>query len=140
MHTQLTTGRPAWVVALYELLNPVPLGFFVAAWAFDIIYLKTYGTQWTDAANWLIVLGLLTAIIPRIINLILVWSGPGYSQSSPIKVHFWLSLVAVLLAIFNAFIHSRDAYAVVPLGVILSSLVVFLLLLANLQLALRERV
>jgi len=44
-----------------------------------------------------------------------------------------------LLAIVNAFIHSRDAYAVVPLGVILSTLVVILLLLANVQLALRQR-
>ena len=48
-----------------------------------------------------------------------------------------LFTMAIVLAIFNAFIHSRDAYAVVPAGVILSTLVVVLLLLANVQLALR---
>ncbi|MDI6935983.1 hypothetical protein QMN21_30985, partial [Serratia sp. Se-PFBMAAmG] len=55
------------------------------------------------------------------------------------KTHFWLSLLAIVVAIANAFIHSRDAYAVVPLGVTLSTLVVALLLLANVQLALRGR-
>ncbi|MCT4703843.1 hypothetical protein MUA02_18475 [Enterobacteriaceae bacterium H20N1] len=140
MQTHLATGRPAPVVALYELLNPIPLGFFVAAWVFDIVYMKTFSQMWTDAANWLIVIGLLIAIIPRIINAVLVWSGVNYPQSSPVKVHFWLSLLAIVLAIFNAFIHSRDAYAVVPMGVILSTLVVLLLLLGNVQLALRERI
>jgi uncharacterized membrane protein len=45
----------------------------------------------------------------------------------------------VVLAIFNAFIHSRDGYAVVPLGAILSTLTVLLLLIGNVQLALRLR-
>lgn len=139
MQMHLATGRPVFVVALYELLNPIPLGFFVAAWIFDILYMKTFIQMWNDAANWLIVIGLLIAIIPRVINLVLVWTEPGYPQSSPIKIHFWLSLIAIVLAIFNAFIHSRDAYAVVPMGVILSTLVVVLLLLGNVQLALRER-
>lgn len=139
MQTHLATGRPAPVVALYELLNPIPLGFFVAAWIFDILYMKTFAQMWNDAANWLIVIGLLIAIIPRIINAVLVWTGPKHSQGSPVKIHFWLSLLAIVLAIFNAFIHSRDAYAVVPMGVILSTLVVILLLLSNVQLALRER-
>ncbi len=139
MQTHLATRRPAPVVALYELLNPIPLGFFVAAWIFDILYMKTFAQMWNDAANWLIVIGLLIAIIPRIINAVLVWTGPKHSQGSPVKIHFWLSLLAIVLAIFNAFIHSRDAYAVVPMGVILSTLVVILLLLSNVQLALRER-
>lgn len=139
MQTHLATGRPAPIVALYELLNPIPLGFFVAAWIFDILYMKTFAQMWNDAANWLIVIGLLIAIIPRIINAVLVWTGPKHSQGSPVKIHFWLSLLAIVLAIFNAFIHSRDAYAVVPMGVILSTLVVILLLLSNVQLALRER-
>ncbi|WP_435930282.1 DUF2231 domain-containing protein [Dryocola sp. BD613] len=139
MQTHLATGRPAPVVALYELLNPVPLGFFVAAWIFDILYMKTFSQMWNDAANWLIVIGLLIAIIPRIINAVFVWTGPTYPQGSPVKIHFWLSLLAIVLAVFNAFIHSRDAYAVVPMGVILSTLVVILLLLSNVQLALRER-
>lgn len=138
MKKDTRSGNSAIAMALYELFNPVPLGFFVAAWIFDIIYLKSFALMWTHAASWLIVIGLLIAIIPRLINLVQVWIGHSYSQGSPIKIHFWLNLLAILLAILNAFVHSRDAYAVVPMGVILSTLVVVLLLLGNVQLALRQ--
>lgn len=137
MQPHPNSARRGVATALYELLNPIPLGFFVAAWIFDILYMKTFITMWTDAANWLIVLGLIIAVIPRLINLFEVWTGPKSVSDSALKLHFWLNLVAVVLAIFNAFIHSRDAYAVVPAGVILSTLVVVLLLLGNVQLAFR---
>ncbi len=139
MQSHPHAGRSVIALALYELLNPIPTGFFVAAWIFDIIYLKTFVILWTQAASWLIAIGLVIAIIPRLINLVQVWVGSRYPQGSAVKVHFWLNLLAIVLAIVNAFIHSRDAYAVVPLGVTLSTLVVILLLLANVQLALRQR-
>jgi len=130
-----TSGRSAVAVTLYALLEPVPLGFFVAAWLFDIIYMKTFIILWSISASWLIAIGLVIAILPRIISLIYMFRG----STAPEKTHFWLSLVAIILAIANAFIHSRDAYAVVPTAAILSTLIVILLLLANVQLALRQR-
>ncbi|QDY41880.1 DUF2231 domain-containing protein [Candidatus Pantoea soli] len=130
-----TSGRAVVGVTLFTLLEPLPLGFFVAAWLFDIIYMQTFIVMWTKAASWLIVLGLLLAIIPRIISLIYLFRGARPAE----KTHFWLALIATGVAIVNAFIHSRDAYAVVPMGVTLSTIVVLLLLAANLQLALRER-
>ncbi|MGX9277580.1 hypothetical protein ACWXWL_07545 [Pantoea ananatis] len=130
-----TSGRSAVAVTLYALLEPVPLGFFVAAWLFDIIYMKTFIILWSISASWLIAIGLVIAILPRIISLIYMFRG----STAPEKTHFWLSLVAIILSIANAFIHSRDAYAVVPTAAILSTLVVILLLLANVQLALRQR-
>lgn len=139
MHTLTSTRRPSVAVALYELLNPIPLGFFVAAWIFDIIYLYAQAPMWTHSASWLIVIGLIIAIIPRVINLFHVWGRGRTARTAAVTLHFWLNLVAIVLAIFNALIHSRDAWAVVPIGVILSTLVVILLLLGNLQLALRVR-
>jgi len=130
-----TSGRSAVAVTLYALLEPVRLGFFVAAWLFDIIYMKTFIILWSISASWLIAIGLVIAILPRIISLIYMFRG----STAPEKTHFWLSLVAIILAIANAFIHSRDAYAVVPTATLLSTLVVILLLLANVQLALRQR-
>lgn len=129
------SGRSVFGVALYALLEPLPLGFFFAAWLFDIIYLQTFIVMWTKAASWLIATGLVIAILPRITSLIYLFRGAKPAE----KLHFWLSLIAIVLAILNAFIHSRDAYAVVPLGVTLSTLVVVFLLIANVQLALRER-
>ncbi|MBK0081062.1 hypothetical protein IAE49_17500 [Kosakonia sp. S58] len=136
---QTTSGPSRVAIALYELLNPLPLGFFTAAWIFDILYLKSSQIMWTDAASWLIAIGLVLAIVPRLINLVQVWFTQRPLATAAVKIHFWLWLLAIVLAIFNAFVHSRDAYAVVPLGVILSTAVVALLLIANVQLALRTR-
>lgn len=139
MNPFATRRHSALAVALYEFLNPIPLGFFVAAWIFDLIYLQSYNPMWTKSASWLIAFGLIIAIIPRLINLVQVWVGASWPQTSPVKIHFWANLLAVVLAILNAFVHSRDAWAVVPAGAILSTLVVALLCLANMQLALRLR-
>ncbi len=130
-----TSGRSVFGVTLFTLFEPLPLGFFFAAWLFDIIYLQTFVIMWTKSASWLIAIGLLLAIPPRIISLVYLFRHADASE----KTHFWLSLLAIVLAIVNAFIHSRDAYAVVPLGVTLSTLVVVLLLIANVQAALRQR-
>ncbi|AIX72581.1 hypothetical protein C3374_04370 [Pantoea sp. PSNIH4] len=139
MNPNATRRHSALAVALYEFLNPIPLGFFTAAWIFDIIYLNSPHPMWTKSASWLIAFGLIIAIIPRLINLVQVWVGVSWPQTSPVKIHFWANLLAIVLASFNAFVHSRDAYAVAPAGVILSTLVVALLCLANIQLALRLR-
>ncbi|QOV65246.1 DUF2231 domain-containing protein [Kosakonia pseudosacchari] len=136
---QTLSGPSRATLALYELFNPLPTGFFVAAWIFDILYIKTFQIMWTDAASWLIAIGLLIAIIPRLIHLMQVFVTQRHRTSGAEKFHFWLWLVAIVLAIFNAFVHSRDAYAVVPSGVILSTAVVILLLIAHVQLALRTR-
>ncbi len=128
-----TSGRSRLGVAIYTLLEPLPLGFFFAAWLFDIIYLQTFVIMWTKSASWLIAFGLVLAILPRLISLIYLFRGATAGE----KTHFWLTLAAIVLAIVNAFIHSRDAYAVVPLGVTLSTLVVALMLLANLLQTLR---
>jgi len=133
-------GQSRAALAIYELLNPVPLGFFVAAWIFDILYIKSYQIMWTDAASWLIAIGLVIAIIPRLINLVQVWFTQRRLAPPAVKTHFWLYLIAIIVEIVNAFVHSRDAYAVVPLGVILSTIAVVLLLIANVQLAVRPPV
>ncbi|WP_039054973.1 DUF2231 domain-containing protein [Enterobacter sp. Bisph1] len=137
MQTLYAPSRTA--LAVYELFNPLPLGFFVAAWIFDILYIKTAQIMWTDAASWLIAFGLLLAILPRIINLVQVWITQRHYVSRAEKIAFWLWLVAIVVAIVDAFVHSRDAWAVVPLGVILSTGVVVLLLIAHVQLAMRTR-
>lgn len=60
-------------MVIYNLLNPVPYGFFIAGLIFDIIYLYSTNVMWGKCASWLIALGLIFAIIPRLINLAQVW-------------------------------------------------------------------
>ena len=107
---------------LFSLLNPIPFGFFVGALIFDAIYLNSAEVM-GKAAAWLITFGLLIAIVPRLINLFAVWRRDGTATCID-RIDFFLNLVAVVLAIWNAFVHSRDAYAVAVPGTILSALTV----------------
>lgn len=77
--TTQTTARPsAAAVAVYEWLNPLPYGFFTAALIFDIIYACTANIQWVNGASWLIAIGTVFAIIPRLINF-----GSGVVRQQP---------------------------------------------------------
>jgi len=121
------TRRSILTQGLYGLLNPIPFGCFVAALIFDIIYLETAVILWDKAAAWLIVFGLLFAVVPRLINLTQVWITSRQTATRADKLDFWLNLCAIVAALLNAFVHSRDAYAVVPAGLWLSASTVLLL-------------
>ncbi|MEO8809368.1 MAG: hypothetical protein ABI386_03885 [Rhodanobacter sp.] len=121
--------------AIYGLLNPIPFGFFVAGLVFDIIYANTAVVMWGKGADWLITLGLLFAVIPRVINLVQVWITLRRFVTRAEQVDFWLNLLAIVAAIFNAFVHTRDAYEVVPASVWLSSCTVILLSIAHVVMA-----
>ncbi len=110
--------------SIYQLFNPIPFGFFVAALIFDVVYFQTAEMMWSKSAAWLITLGLFFAIIPRLINLVHVWIPRGRSVLAAERVDFGLNFIGIVAAILNAFIHSRDAYAVMPSGLILSAITV----------------
>jgi len=127
--------RNSIATVIYNLLNPIPYGFFIAALVFDIIYVKSANVMWGKSASWLIALGLIAAVIPRLINLCQVWFGSSSSQCSARKIHFWLNLIAIVAAILNSFVHSRDAFAIAPQNVIYSAVTVICLLIANIVLS-----
>ena len=116
------TRRSPIANAVYGVLNPIAFGCFVATLVFDLVYARSAQILWTKAAAWTLLFGLLAAVVPRLINLTQVWiTGRGLASGVE-KADFWLNLVAIVLAIFNAFVHSRDGYAVVPAGAWLSAL------------------
>ena len=118
--------------SIYGLLNPIPFGCFVAALIFDIIYSKTAVMLWDKGAAWLIVFGLLFAVVPRLVNLTQVWVTSRRTASRTDKLDFWLNLFAIVAAIVNAFVHSRDAWSsVVPQGILLSAASTILLVIAG---------
>jgi uncharacterized membrane protein len=121
--------------SIYGLLNPIPFGCFVAALIFDIIYSDTAVMLWDKGAAWLIVFGLLFAVVPRLVNLVQVWVTSRRTATRTDKLDFWLNLFAIVVAIVNAFVHSRDAYAVVPTGLWLSVCTVILLSIGNIVIA-----
>jgi uncharacterized membrane protein len=121
--------------SIYGLLNPIPFGCFVAALIFDIIYSETAVMFWDKGAAWLIVFGLLFAVVPRLVNLTQIWITSRRTASRADNLDFWLNLFAIVVAIINAFVHSRDAYAVVPTGLWLSVCTVILLSIGNIVVA-----
>jgi uncharacterized membrane protein len=129
------TRRSVVAESIYGLLNPIPFGCFVAALLFDIIYSKTAVMLWDKGAAWLIVFGLLFAVVPRLVNLTQVWVTSRRTATRTDKLDFWLNLFAMVVAIVNAFVHSRDAYAVVPTGLWLSVCTVILLSIGNIVVA-----
>jgi len=124
--------------AAYGLLNPIPFGCFVAALIFDVVYARSGELLWNKSAAWLIAIGLLFAIIPRLINLVQIWGPSRRAALTSDKLDFWLNLLAIAAAIVNAFVHSRDAYAVVPAGVWLSACTVILLSVGNVVVSVRR--
>ncbi|WP_156116820.1 DUF2231 domain-containing protein [Massilia sp. 9096] len=106
--------------ALFDLLDPIPFGFFVATLIFDIIYANTAEILWVKGASWLVSIGLVFAIIPELINLYNVWFNKRRGRMHGEAANFWLNVVGIVAAIVNAFVHSRDAYAAMPDGLWLS--------------------
>jgi uncharacterized membrane protein len=127
----VTTHPTKIAPAIFELLNPVPYGLFVGTLIFDVTYMNTRNVLWGKGAAWLVTVGLIIAIVPRLINLGHVWFQRSRAVSPLERVDFWLNLLGIAAAIVNAFVHSRDAYAMVPDNVILSVLTVVLLGIAH---------
>jgi uncharacterized membrane protein len=117
--------------AAYGLLNPIPFGCFIAAMIFDVVYARSGELLWNKSAAWLIAIGLLFAVVPRMINLVQIWGPSRHAALTSDKLDFWLNLLAIAAAIVNSFVHSRDAYGVVPAGVWLSACTVILLSIGN---------
>lgn len=121
--------------AIFNLLDPIPFGFFVGALIFDAIYANTAVMLWLKSAAWLVALGLIFAIVPQLINLAVVWFSKRTVRSRGQVINFWLNVVGIVAAIVNAFVHSRDAYATMPDGLWLSVVTVLALAIGRIILS-----
>jgi uncharacterized membrane protein len=135
MKAETHTSRFSIASAIFDVLDPIPFGFFVAALIFDILYTNTYTVLWVKAAAWLISIGLVFAIIPQLINLARTWFTRGRVRVPGLAINFWLQVLAIVSALFNAFVHSRDAYGTMPAGVWLSVLTVLAMVIGRVVLA-----
>lgn len=135
MHAQPHPSRFSIASAIFDVLDPIPFGFFVGALIFDILYSNTFTMLWVKAAAWLISIGLVFAIIPQLINLGRTWFGKSRVRTRGLAINFWLQVIAIVAALFNAFVHSRDAYATMPAGVWLSIVTVLAMVIGRIVLA-----
>jgi uncharacterized membrane protein len=117
---------------LHAMLVPVPIVCFVATLATDIVYWRTAAMLWADISAWLLVIGLIFSIFAATAGLIDFFGDRRIRELRAAWVHGLGNVAALVLSIFNALIHTRDAYtSVVPSGLILSALVVVILLVTG---------
>ena len=115
-------GRP-----IHRMLASFSAAYFVGALITDLVYWRMPDVMWERFSIWLITVGLLVAGLTVIAYVIDLASGRQIDRPAwPRAVGY---AVAVVLSLFNAFVHSRDGYtAVVPTGLMLSGLVVAVLI------------
>ena len=116
-------GRP-----LHQTLVSFSAAYFAGALVTDLAYWQTPDVLWERFSIWLIFAGLIVA------GLAVIAYVADLAGGRQIAAPAWLRAIgyalAVVLALINAFVHSRDGYtAVVPTGLMLSALVVLVLLL-----------
>ncbi len=129
--------RSTVAAAVFGMLDPIAYGLFAGTLIFDALYLRTGVILWNHAAAWLITLALFVAVIPRSINVVQVWITARAWTTRSDYLDFWLNFIAIVVAIFNALIHSRDAFASMPEGFWLSLVTVVLLLFTHARRAVR---
>ena len=114
--------------SFYATLVPFPIACFICTLLTDLAYVATDSFVWETFSVWLLTIGCVVAglaVIAGIVDLVRSRRVRGLAQP-PLRVLG--EVVAFVLSIVNAFVHSRDGYtAVVPQGVILSALVVLVL-------------
>ncbi len=123
-HTYRITPNPMHATVL---AGTVPL--FLGALLSDIAYFRSYQIQWSNFSSWLIAGGLIfcgLAMLFALVNLIRAEQKKG----RPL-VYFLLLVATWVLSFINALEHAKDAWASMPVGLILSALVTLLACVAT---------
>jgi uncharacterized membrane protein len=119
-------GRP-----IHGMLVSFSAAYFAGALVTDVVYWQMPDVLWERFSIWLIAAGLIMAgfaVVAYVIDL-----ATRRRIDRPVWPRVVGYAVAILLALTNAFVHSRDGYtAVVPTGMTLSTLVVVVLVLTAL--------
>jgi uncharacterized membrane protein len=125
--TAAIAGHP-----LHIMLVPVPIVCFVGTFLTDLAYWQTANMQWANMSAWLLTVGLVVAAFAALFGLIDFFGDRRIRNLRAAWIHGLGNALVLILSIFNAFIHSRDAYtSVVPTGLILSGIVVLILLVTG---------
>ena len=112
---------------IHPMLVPIPITCFVGTLVFDIAYARTADMQWANFADWLLTLGLVVSVFVVLAGLIDFLGDRRIRSLRPAWIHAVGNAVALVIAIADAFVHTRDAYGQMPEGLILSALVVLIL-------------
>ena len=119
MRYQSSLSSGAMVAAaIHTTLRSLPIACFPLVLAFDIAYAQTSNLLWLHFSEWLLLAGLVGAVLA------LLAGGIDYliRRVRPSWPAVIMSIVVVILATINNFVHTADGWtAVVPSGLTLSA-------------------
>ena len=116
---------------IHNTLVSFSAAYFAGALVTDLVYWRMPDVMWERFSIWLILAGVVMAGLAVIAYAIDLAGGRGIDRPAWPRVVGYA--IAILLAVTNAFVHSRDGYtAVVPTGLMLSGSVIVVLLLTAL--------
>ena len=119
-------GRP-----IHQMLVSFSAAYFTGALVTDLAYWQMPDVLWERFSIWLITAGLIVAGLAVIAYAIDLAGGRRIER--PVWPRVVGYAIAILLAVTNAFVHSRDGYtAVVPTGLMFSGSVIVVLLVTAL--------
>lgn len=101
------------------------LSLFLGALLADYAYWSSYQIEWSNFASWLLIGGMVFATIALLCAVIDLYRGRRA------LVYTLVLAVAWVLGFLDALHHARDAWAVMPTGLVLSTIVAALVLVAT---------
>jgi uncharacterized membrane protein len=121
--TAQVAGHP-----IHPMLVPIPIACFIGALVTDIAYWASAEMMWADFSSWFLVVGFIFGVLAAFAGLTDFLTNRLIRSRAPAWPHLLGNLVVLILAFFNALIHTRDAWtSVVPTGIILSIVTVLIL-------------
>lgn len=119
---------PGGIHPLHAVLLAGMLPLFLGAALCDYAYSTSYHIQWSTFASWLIAGALVFNGFAVLAALIGVFRATHRSALS--LLYLALLIVCWVLGFINALVHARDAWAMMPTGLVLSVVTVLLALIA----------
>ena len=114
---------------IHPMLIPFPVAFFVATLVCDAVFWGTGNPAWATAGMWLLGAGIVMALLAALAGLTDVIGDGRVRALNDAWLHAGGNIVIVLVQIYNWYArYSEGAAAVVPMGFILSLIVVLGLL------------
>jgi uncharacterized membrane protein len=127
----MDSGVARVIAPVYLLLFPIPVVLFIAALVTDITYSKSANIMWLNFSEWLIAAGLLFGLLAAIALIVEFLASRAIRTGGIGWMHLVLFFAALIVELFDMFIHTRDGWtAVVPGGMTLSIVGVILALAA----------
>ncbi|HEU4661958.1 MAG TPA: DUF2231 domain-containing protein [Pseudolabrys sp.] len=114
---------------VHPIVVPFPILFFAAAFVCDLAFWRTASAFFASASLWLIGCGLIMAALAAVLGFIDVAGDAEIRNIGDVWLHASGNVCAVLLELYNWYSrYQYGATVVVPIGLILSLLVLLLLL------------